>query len=63
MTDPRKPTETVVKVERTRKGGEVITIAKHDGTTESFVTSPTSVEALDRAVAALPRTMKSLAKK
>jgi hypothetical protein len=61
MADPRRPTESVVKVERTRKGGERITIRTETGRTETVVTSPSSVAAIDRAAKTYRRALKELA--
>jgi hypothetical protein len=49
MTNPRKPAESIVKVERTPEGGERISVQTNQGVIQTFVTSPSSIAAIERA--------------
>jgi hypothetical protein len=64
MTDnPKRPTETISKAGRTATGGEKFVIRRQDGTTETVITSPSSVAAINNAVKTYSRALKNLAKK
>jgi hypothetical protein len=60
MADPRKPAATVVKIETT-KAGERLTVRNEDGTTETLITSASSVAAIRRAAKTYDKALKELA--
>jgi hypothetical protein len=63
MADPRKAAATVEKIEPTMSGGRRITIRNVDHTTETVITSSSTVEAVNRAVKTYSRALRNLAKK